>query len=373
MPQSTDIIARMPKLSEDEMRAMLTPPAGPVRIVLDTDTANEIDDQFALAWTLLSPDKLKLEGVYAEPFSFQHHQAPLLRAHDIVSAPGGSYEQLPADLASYGSWLRGLASAGTDPRDVRFVDPAEGMELSYQEILTVFDKLGANPDGLVFRGSDHYLPALAEPLRTPAAEHLIERARNDGDEPLYVVAIGCITNVISAILLEPEIIKHIVVIWTSAYPSTSTQPNAASLNLVQDVESSRFLFDCGVPHVYLPGFHIGAQLRLSLPEMEAWVRGKGAMGDYLYWLYTHNPIYEQRGITGHFARSWVIWDIINIAWLLNPDWVPSELLTSPILGADTVWQHNIPGRHQMREAYAVDRDAIFHDLFTKLDQAAKSG
>ncbi len=43
--------------------------------------------------------------------------------------------------------------------------------------------------------------------------------------------------------------------------------------------ASRLLFECGVPVVYHPGFYVGAQLKISLPEMEAWVRGRGAIGD----------------------------------------------------------------------------------------------
>ncbi len=38
--------------NDDWYRQRLAPPRGPVRLVIDTDTANEIDDQFALAWAL---------------------------------------------------------------------------------------------------------------------------------------------------------------------------------------------------------------------------------------------------------------------------------------------------------------------------------
>ncbi|GAB1453609.1 hypothetical protein MASR2M47_36650 [Draconibacterium sp.] len=37
-------------------------------MVLDTDTYNEVDDQFALAYALLSPDKIDLQAIYAAPF-----------------------------------------------------------------------------------------------------------------------------------------------------------------------------------------------------------------------------------------------------------------------------------------------------------------
>ena len=44
----------------DEMTriAKLQPPEGRVRLVIDTDTYNEIDDQFAIVHALLSPDRL---------------------------------------------------------------------------------------------------------------------------------------------------------------------------------------------------------------------------------------------------------------------------------------------------------------------------
>ena len=38
-------------------------------MVLDTDTANEIDDQFAVVHALLSQDRLQLKAMYATPFS----------------------------------------------------------------------------------------------------------------------------------------------------------------------------------------------------------------------------------------------------------------------------------------------------------------
>ena len=37
-------------------------------MVLDTDTYNEIDDQFAVVHALLSPEHLNVEALYAAPF-----------------------------------------------------------------------------------------------------------------------------------------------------------------------------------------------------------------------------------------------------------------------------------------------------------------
>lgn len=305
-------------------------------VIIDTDAANEIDDQFALAWALLSPDQLDLVAVYAEPFSFAH------RAPDLPHAP--------ADAAP-------------------FNPPATGMERSYQEILTVFDKLRLDATGKAFRGSHTYLPSATTPVRSDAADHLIATARaHQAPAPLYVLALGCVTNIASALLLAPDIVDKIVVVWTSGYPSHAPQLNH-SFNLEQDLHASQLLLDSGVPHVYLPGYHVGAQLRLSFPEMERHVKGTGAMGDYLHALYTDNPLWPLTGtrlaeaLSGVY--SWVIWDVINVAWLLNPAWVPSDLVRTPILTDQRYWQA-APGRHLMREAHAVQRDAVFNDLFAKL-------
>jgi hypothetical protein len=52
-----------PALSSGEQLARLEPPKGTVSVVLDTDTYNEIDDQFALALALLSPQRLAVEAI----------------------------------------------------------------------------------------------------------------------------------------------------------------------------------------------------------------------------------------------------------------------------------------------------------------------
>lgn len=322
----------------------LAPPAaGPlVRIVIDTDAANEIDDPFALAWALLRPERLRVEGLYAAPFSFAHRRAQL--------------PQAPADAAP-------------------FNPPAEGMARSFDEIQRVIALLGQRDGGRVQRGSTGYLQDLSKPLKSDAVDHLIATARAipEGDT-LYVVALGCVTNIASALLLAPDIAQRIVVVWTSGYPSHAPHINH-SFNLEQDLLASRWLLDSGVPHVYLPGFHVGAQLRLSLAEMERHVQPCGAIGAHLHRLFTHNPLWPILGLQhlrdGRTPHSWVIWDVINIAWLLQPAWVPSELVRTPRLTDDKRWQaaHDAPARHWMREAHAVQRDAIFNDFFAALQRA----
>ena len=199
----------LPKHEDAWYRKRLAPPQGQnarPRVVIETDAANEIDGQFALAWALLSPAQLDVLAVYAAPFSFAHRCAALPLA--------------PADAAP-------------------FNPPAVGMQRSYDEILNVYDKLGLPSAGRVWRGSAGYLPSRTEPLHSDAVDHLIATARSSPpDQPLSVLALGCVTNIASALLLAPDIVDHIVVVWTSGFPSHAPHVNN-SFNLEQDLPASQ--------------------------------------------------------------------------------------------------------------------------------------
>ena len=313
-------------------RLELPTPGSRARIVIDTDTANEVDDQFALAWALLSPAQLEVEAVYAAPFSFAHRRASL---------PNAASNAAPFD------------------------PPHRGMERSHAEIERVFDLLSLSATDRIFRGSTGYLTAPTDPRRSDACDHLIAMARSaDPQRPLYVVALGCVTNIASALLLAPDIVDRIVVVWTSGYPSSAPHVNS-SFNLEQDPAASRLLLDSGVPLVYLPGFHVGAQLRLSSIEVEHYVKGRGAIGDALHRLFSNNPLWSILGHDASQPYSWVIWDLICVAWLINPEWVPSTLVRTPRLDAELRWAPSA-GRPLMREGHAIQRDAIFNDFFAKL-------
>jgi purine nucleosidase len=67
------------------------------------------------------------------------------------------------------------------------------------------------------------------------------------------------------------------------------------------------------------------------------------------------------------------WDISTVAYLNLPDSVPTELRPSPVLRADLTWGPEDQGRHPVREAWTVRRDAVFADLFRKLAQHAAGG
>lgn len=300
-----------PTLSDTLRLARLQPPKSKVRMVLDTDTYNEVDDQFALVYALLSPERVTVEAIYAAPF------------HNSRSS-----------------------------------GPADGMEKSYQEILRLLEQMAWPAEGLVYKGAKTYLDATLEPRQSEAASDLVARAMvSPADDPLYVIAIGAITNVASAILMEPSIIERIVIVWLGGH--ALHWPHTQEFNLRQDVPAARLIFDCGVPLVHIPCMGVTSHLLTTVSELEAYVRGRGAIGDYLVDIVKG---YHK----DHVGWSKVIWDIATIAYLINDRWVPTELVHSPLLTDQVTWSVD-RSRHLIRYANYIHRDPIFRDLFNKLE------
>ena len=105
-PQS--ILDRFPKLDDAFVEARLGRPSAKPRVIIDTDTANEIDDQYAVAWALLSPERLELEGVTAVPFSFAHHRDELIASVEALEAARDSGEK-GRFMGGLGGWAQRLA------------------------------------------------------------------------------------------------------------------------------------------------------------------------------------------------------------------------------------------------------------------------
>ncbi len=299
-----------PKLDGASLLKRLEPPRGRVRMVLDTDTYNEVDDQFALVYAMCSAEKLKVEAVYAAPFLNERSESP-----------------------------------------------ADGMEKSYREILRLLGKMGLSHEGFVYRGSAMYLPDMDKPVDSEAARDLVKKAmESPADDPLYVVAIGAITNVASAILMEPEIIKKIVVVWLGGNPCYWAHTH--EFNLWQDTAAARVIFDSGVPLVQIPCLGVASHLLTSLPELEAHIGGKNPVCDALLELF-------ENYVPDHFGFAKEIWDIAAVAYLVCPQWVPTFIIPSPILSEQLTWSMD-RSRHFIRTAAFVRRNEIFRDLFKKL-------
>lgn len=302
-------------LSDADRLALLTPRAGRVRAVLDTDTFNEIDDQFAVVQTILSSDRISLEAIYAAPF----------------------YSE-------------------------RSSSPEDGMERSYKEIVALLDRLNISPDGLAYRGVTDYVGPAGRALDAPAVDDLIARARSGSkDNPLYVIAIGAISNVASALIKAPDIIDRTVVVWLAG--NALEWPDQAEFNLRQDVVGSRTIFDSGVPLVLLPCMGVVSHLHCTVPEIERHVEPRGEIGKFLAMRFNEHGKEHGKNPVGWSKE---IWDMAPVAWLLNADWAPSALVPTPIL-TDQLTYSVDRRRHLMRYVTYIHRTPVMRDFFAKLE------
>jgi len=292
----------------------LEKPKGPVDVVIDTDTFNEVDDQFALAYLINKSEKLNLKAIYAAPFL--NHKS---------------------------------SSAG------------DGMEKSYEEILKILSLMERDDlKSIVFKGSDKFLPSETKPVVSDAANHLVELASNyTSEKQLYVIAIGAITNVASALLIKPEIKEKIVVIWLGGH--SHDWHHNMEFNLYQDIAAARIIFGCGVPVVQLPCMGVVSAFTTSGPELEHWLRNKNKLCNYLVDFATKEALND--GGLSTWTR--VIWDVTAVAWLLDGNFMFDRLEPSPIPEYDDHYAFN-KTRHPIRYVFHINRDSLFEDLFQTL-------
>ena len=147
-------------------------PEGKIHLIIDSDAYNEVDDQYAISYALKKKDKIEIEAIYAAPF----------------------YNTIAESVQ-------------------------DGMEKSYDEIKKLLCMLKRNDlTERVYKGSRDYLRDEDTPQESEAARDLVKRAMAMPEgETLYVAAIGAITNVASALIMEPAIIDKIVDIWLGGH------------------------------------------------------------------------------------------------------------------------------------------------------------
>ena len=284
---------------------------GVKRVILDTDTYNEIDDQFALSLAMLAPERIDLAAVTAAPF------------HNDKSS-------------SF----------------------ADGMERSWREI-GICTKLVSESHGVkippYYRGSTARMPDPGTPVDSEAADRIAEIV-TAYDGITFVTAIGAITNVASAILKHPEIKEKICVIWLGGHARWF---NGAEFNLQGDVNAANAVFASGVPLLQFPCVGVVSHLILEIYELEHFLRGNSPLGDYLC-----DNVAACRP-AGAVSWSRVIWDIATVAGIIDPDTFSATEEPRLRVREDLSYEiGGVPGNYE--HVNHVNRDRIFSVLFTKL-------
>ena len=285
----------------------------PCTMILDTDTYNEIDDQFALIYALFSPADIRLIGVTAAPFDNKRSEGY-----------------------------------------------ADGMERSYQEICRILKMTGKSSEVPAFRGSTSRLPDRSTPVDSEAVDFIIAQAEACAarGEKLILCAIGAVTNVASALLKAPELKDQIIVVWLGGHVMSATDPR--EFNLQGDITASQVLFASGVPLLQIPCCGVASKLETTLRALRKDLPAD-QVGSYLIEIFDDYMDHKE-------DAPKVIWDISAVAAVLRPEIFKWEIVPAPILTDDCTWQGE--AAHCIKRATDLDVQAIFGDLFEKINKNA---
>lgn len=281
-----------------------------INVILDTDTYNECDDQFALAYMIKSQDIFNINAITVAPYSHKE------RNETVIS----------------------------------------GREKSYHEILKICNWLNFDVTNKVFKGAEDYIDNGYE-KDNDAVNKIIEIAfQND---KTYIMAIGAITNVALAIKKEPKIIDKIEVIWLGGH--SILQDDNLEFNFKQDINAVRIVLDSNVKLTIIPCKNVASNLVTSIYELNYYLKDKSELCNYLldrFYNDGYHGIQERR----------VIWDISVIAYMINKDWFTTQEISCPTIKDDTSYVLT-SNYHKIAMVNYIDVNNVFHDLFKKLSSS----
>ena len=281
------------------------------RVIINTDAKNEADDQFAIVHALLSPT-LDVRGIVPAHFGTERTETSLAESRAEV------------DLLLE---LMGL----TDQ-----VVLADGAPQAIADGRTPADSLGAR---LIIEESK-----LAAP-----------------DDPLFVTFLGPLTDMASAILLDPEIVhRSVIVVWIGGmgYGVDWNYP-AVEFNLRNDIPAANVVFDSGITIWQVPA-SIYSMVSVGYAELEEKIGGTSKLADYLItqlveWNAAHH---------GEPIESRSLGDSPAISLVLNPRGGVFRTIPAPRFSGEGGY---LPGSgHPVRVFDAVDVRYLLEDMFAKL-------
>lgn len=251
----------------------------PIRLIIDADTANEVDDAFAIVRALVEP-RFKIEGITAAQWHTQE-RAP----NDTV----GLSQQMNKEILE----LMGL----TD----------------------IPHPMGSN------------IPLVNEvrPQPSDAADWIIKKAHETHEgEKLTVVTLGPNTNVASAILMDPTIIPKLKCCYIGLWynPDENTW-NKREFNTNNDPNALNLLLNTSGLEVELMTATTSKALVFEKTDVDQHFKGKGGIYDYLVnrWE-SYDRFWKKEDPE---KRYWTMWDIAIIEALAHPHLAKKKSVMTP--------------------------------------------
>jgi len=281
------------------------------RVIIDTDAKNEADDQFAIVHALLSPS-LDVRGLIAAHF-------------------------------------------GTSRSD-------RSMEESRDEIDLLLALMELEQQVTVANGASTGIPDEQTPRDSEGAQLIISESKTASrEEPLFVAFLGPLTDMASAILLDPDIVnREVVVIWIGGvgYGGVETYPGV-EFNLRNDIAAANVVYDSGITVWQVPS-NVYSQVSVSYAELEEKIRGTSKLADYLIdqtveWNRTYSP---------EAIESRSLGDSPAISLMLYPRGGNFRVVPAPRFGQEG---HYLPGSgNPIRVVESIDVRFLLEDMFAKI-------
>lgn len=288
----------------------------PVRVIVDADTANEIDDLYAIVRALVAPE-FRVEGLTSA------HYTRSTKPNETVHRSQAINEQI----------LDAMALRESIPHPL---------------------------------GADRSMAAPATPVDSPAARLIIERAHAGGpDDKLLVFALGACTNLASALLLDPSIESKVVFAFIDGdYKDRRWGPGI--FNWKNDIHAVKVIFESKVEYIHMPAPSVSVEMELSKKEVDEHLSGRGGVWDLLVDRWETFPRTAKK-------ETKTMWDIALIEAVLRP-----KLATPVVVGAPTIHDSKTvqqfpdnPRRVTVFEA--IDADGMRRDFWEAIDAAIAEG
>lgn len=291
-----------------------------IDIILDTDTFNEIDDQFAIAYLLQNRDRIHIKGFTVAPFAPIHNK--------------------------------------------RVKDVAESIVASHNEICKVLDLGNASElKPFVFDGGPVFMKDEQTPVESAAADFIIEASKAyNAENRLYVVAIGAITNVASALLKDETLKDRIALVWLGG--SAHFWWRNREFNMYQDYAAARVVLQADLPFAQIPCQGVVSEFITTQEQMEYWLTNKNPLCDYL--------LEYGMDIIQSFvhSKSWgkCLWDVTAIGFLLNDKerFMHTQIVKRRLPKYEGNEYEKEPLDKDMVYVCEIKRDPLMYDLYTKL-------
>lgn len=289
--------------------------AGPkFRSIILTDAANEADDQFAIAGTLLSPS-IEVRSIIAEHFG----------------EPGS-------------------------------------MKASFDDAARVANLVGEAASGVpIYAGCKHPLDGGEDPLEIPGVKALVEEVRRDDARPLYLLAMGALSDVALALRCAPELAEHAVLVWVGGgrYPQGGHEAN-----LHRDIRAAQEVYASKLPIWQIP---VGTykELQISLAELECRIAPLGTLGAYLA---AELQLFQERMRSRASwipEESWVLGDLAAPGVLLDARRDLYESVPAPQIGDDGSYLPAGPNARTIRVYRHLGSRFLIEDLIAKLARRAE--